>query len=269
MTVIPIAIAGAAGRMGRMLIEGVAQAPDLVLAAAFERPEHPDLGRDAGELAGVGACRVAVSVPSTAALSGAGALIDFTAPVATLANLDLAVSAGVPMVIGTTGLDADARARIQHAAARIGIVQAPNMSVGVNLMFRLIAMAAEVLGDSVDIEVVETHHRHKVDAPSGTAVRLGELLAQALARDYERDAVFGRHGMTGARTRREIGMHALRAGDVVGEHTVLYAGDGERLEITHRATSRANFAQGALRAARFLRQQPPGLYDMQDVLGLR
>jgi 4-hydroxy-tetrahydrodipicolinate reductase len=266
---IPIAVAGAAGRMGRMLIEGVAAAPDLVLAAAFERDGHPDLGRDAGELAGVRALRVPLAVASAAGLGGAAVLVDFTTPTATVSHVALAADAGVAAVVGTTGLDAGARAALARAAGRVGIVQAPNMSVGVNLMFRLVAMAAEVLGDSVDVEVIEAHHRHKVDAPSGTAVRLGEILAQALDRDYPQDAVFGRHGMTGARTRREIGMHALRAGDLVGEHTVLLAGDGERLELTHRATSRANFAQGALRAARFLVGRPPGLYDMQDVLGLR
>lgn len=262
-----IAVTGAAGRMGRMLVAQIAAAADLELGAAFEHPESPALGADAGESAGVGRLGVTIGADPAVVLDTFDALIDFSVPAATLALLEPLSDAGKKLVIGTTGFDADGNRAIEHAATRIAILKAPNMSVGVNLTFKLIEIAARVLGDEVDVEVLEAHHRDKVDAPSGTALRMGEILAETLGRDLATDAVYGREGITGARNRRTIGFATVRGGDIVGEHTVLYAGTGERLEITHRAQSRANFAQGALRAARFLADQPSGLFDMQDVLG--
>jgi 4-hydroxy-tetrahydrodipicolinate reductase len=262
-----IAITGAAGRMGRTLIQAVHAASDLTLGAALERADSSLLGADAGELAGVG--RLGVPVMPAAAMAEADfdVLIDFTTPAATLENLEVCARSGRRLVIGTTGLDAAALERIRAAADRIAILQTPNMSIGVNLCFRLIELAAAVLGDEVDVEVIEAHHRDKVDAPSGTALRMGEVLARALDRDLRQVAVYGREGITGARARETIGFATVRAGDIVGDHTVLFAGAGERIEITHRAHSRTNFAQGALRAARFLAGRERGLFDMQDVLG--
>jgi len=254
-----IAVTGAAGRMGRTLIELINDAADLTLGAALERSDSPALGSDAG------------GVPIVADLSGAldafDVLIDFSIPEATLELLPVLVAGGKKLVIGTTGFDASAQTQIEEAAQQIAILKAPNMSVGVNVMFKLIEIAAGVLGDDVDVEVIEAHHRHKIDAPSGTAVRMGEILADTLKRNLEEDAVYGRQGVTGPRDARTIGFATVRGGDIVGDHTVLYAGTGERIEITHRAQSRANFAQGALRAARFLDDKPRGLFDMQDVLG--
>jgi 4-hydroxy-tetrahydrodipicolinate reductase len=262
-----IAVTGAAGRMGRTLIQAVHAAPDLVLGAAFERPDSSLLGADAGELAGLG--RLGVPVTPAAAIGEAAfdVLIDFTVPAATLDNVEFCAAAGRRMVIGTTGFDPAGLERIRAAAERIPVLMAPNMSVGVNLCFKLIELAAAVLADEVDVEVIEAHHRDKIDAPSGTAVRMGEILARALSRDLGEVAVYGREGITGARKRETIGFATVRAGDIVGDHTVLFAGAGERIEITHRAHSRMNFAQGALRAARFLAGHERGLYDMQDVLG--
>ena len=262
-----IAITGAAGRMGRTLIEACTRSEDARVVAAVERPGGTVIGTDAGELAGVGKLGVAIRT----SLNGAefDVLIDFTSPEATLANLEHCRQAGRKMVIGTTGLDDAANHALAQAAADIAIVFAPNMSPGVNLCFRLIDLAARVLGDEFDIEIVEAHHRHKVDAPSGTAVRMGEVVAQALGRDLKEVAVYGRKGFSGERPREAIGFSSLRAGDIVGDHTVLFAGAGERIEITHRAESRMTFANGALRAARWLIQRDKGLYDMQDVLGLR
>lgn len=264
---IQIAIAGAAGRMGRALIEACLRTEGLRLSAALERADAPSLGADAGELAGVGKAGVTVR----ADLEGLAfdVLVDFTNPEATLAHLDYCRRHGRRMVIGTTGLDAAGKARIRAAAADIPIVFAPNMSVGVNLCFKLLETAARVLGEDVDVEIIEAHHRYKADAPSGTALRMGEIIAQALGRDLQECAVYGRRGLTGERPRRTIGFSSIRAGDIVGDHTVLFAGGGERVEITHRAESRATFAHGALRAARWLMQQGPGLYDMLDVLALR
>jgi 4-hydroxy-tetrahydrodipicolinate reductase len=253
--------------MGRTLIQAIHQADDLELGAALERPGSSLLGADAGELVGVGTLGVAVGDDLQATTDAFDTLIEFTVPQATLDHLAVCEARGKAMVIGTTGFDAAGKARIREAAERIPILMAPNMSVGVNLAFRLVALAAQVLGDDVDVEIVEAHHRHKIDAPSGTAVRMGEIVAAALGRDLEQVAVYGREGTTGARPRDAIGFATVRAGDIVGEHTVLYAGNGERLEITHRAESRMNFAQGALRAARFLAGKPHGLFDMQDVLG--
>ncbi|MEZ5559678.1 MAG: 4-hydroxy-tetrahydrodipicolinate reductase [Pseudomonadales bacterium] len=262
-----VAVTGAAGRMGRTLIEAVGRAPDLSLGAAFERAGQSVIGVDAGELAGIGRLGVSIGDDPGAATAQFDTLIDFSVPQATLALLDVCAEAGRSLVIGTTGFDDAGLERIRGAAARVPVVMAPNMSVGVNLVFRLVELAASVLGDEVDIEVIEAHHRDKIDAPSGTALRMGEILARTLGRDLDEVAVYGREGVTGARDRATIGFATVRAGDIVGDHTVLYAGSGERIEITHRAHSRMNFAQGALRAVRFLRDRAPGLYDMQDVLG--
>jgi 4-hydroxy-tetrahydrodipicolinate reductase len=264
-----IAITGAAGRMGRTLIEALAHTEGLTLGAAFERPGHDCIGRDAGELSGVGSSGVAIGDSIGAALDAFDTLIDFSVPAATLAALATCRDAGKALVIGTTGFDAAGRDAIAAAARQIPIVMAPNYSVGVNLCYKLIEVAAEVLGDSVDVEVIEAHHRNKIDAPSGTALRMGEILARALSRDLSTDAVYDRHGITGARERKTIGFQTIRGGDIVGEHTVIFAGAGERIEIVHRASSRMNFATGALRAARWLGDRSRGLYDMQDVLGLK
>ena len=268
MNKIKIVIAGSGGRMGRALLEGTMQADDLQLHAALEHAGSALLGRDAGELCGA-ACGVGVGSDVAAALQGADVMIDFTRPEGTLHHLDLCTRMGVNMVIGTTGFNAQQKAQLGVAAQHIGIVFAPNMSVGVNLTFKLLEIAARVLSQGYDIEIIEAHHRHKVDAPSGTALGMGEVVARALGRDLAQCAVYGREGVTGERDPSTIGFATVRGGDIVGDHTVLFAGTGERVEITHKASSRATFAQGALRAARFLQQNKPGLYDMQDVLGLK
>jgi 4-hydroxy-tetrahydrodipicolinate reductase len=267
MTALNIAIAGSTGRMGRALLEAVAQAPDMRLAAALERTGSTVLGRDAGEFGG--AAGVKISETPAAALKGCDALIDFTRPEATLEHLALCRKLGINMVIGTTGFTAAQKQLIQEAGQDIGVVFAPNMSVGVNLSLKLLDIAARVLSEGYDIEIVEAHHRHKVDAPSGTALRMGEVVAAALGRDLAECAVYGREGVTGERSPSTIGFATVRGGDIVGDHTVLFAGIGERVEITHKASSRATFALGSLRAARFLARQGKGCYDMQDVLGLR
>lgn len=269
MKEIRCAVTGAAGRMGRTLVQAVGEAPGLVLGAASERADSSLIGADAGELAGVGRLGVHLVGDLAEVTEAFDLLIDFTAPVATLAHLALCRARGKAMVIGTTGMDGAGRAAIQAAGAAIPIVFAPNMSVGVNLCFKLLDIAARVLGDEVDVEIIEAHHRHKVDAPSGTALRMGEVVAAALGRDLAEVAVYGREGHTGARERRTIGFETIRAGDVVGEHWVWFAGEGERVEIAHKATSRMTFAKGAARAARWLAGRAPGVYDMQDVLGLR
>ena len=273
MTITRVAVNGAAGRMGRMLVAAVAAAEDLRLTVALEHPASPHLGATAGQLAGVDAGDVIIGDDLPAALPEFDVLIDFSAPEATLARLGPCADAGKGLVIGTTGFDAAGQAAIDQTARRVPIVMAPNMSVGVNVAFQLIEAAARALGDDVDVEVFEAHHRHKIDAPSGTAVRMGEILAKALGRDLAEDAVYGRAGNTGERPRRAIGFHSLRAGDIVGEHTVTFAGVGERIEITHRAASRENFAAGAMRATRFVAAKlaagKPGLFGMDDVLGLR
>ena len=263
-----VAIAGAAGRMGRALMAAAQGRSDLAITVALEAPAHPALGQDAGILAGFGPLGLPLVDDLAAQLQRFAVLIEFTRPEPTLAHLELCRQHGKAMVIGTTGLDAAQRATVAAAARDIPIVLSPNMSVGVNLTLKLLEMAARVLGDTVDIEIIEAHHRHKVDAPSGTALRMGEVIASTLGRDLKTCAVYGREGQTGARDRHTIGFETIRAGDIVGDHTVLFAGEGERLEITHRATSRENFAQGALRAAAWLAGRPPGLYDMADVLGL-
>jgi 4-hydroxy-tetrahydrodipicolinate reductase len=262
-----IAVTGAAGRMGRTLIEACTKTEGLRLSAALEQPGAAMIGADAGELAGVGKLGVAIA----GKLDGLDfdVLIDFTRPEATLANIDYCVKAKRAIVIGTTGFDDAGKARIAEAAKQIPLVFAPNMSVGVNLCFKLLELAAQVLGNDVDIEITEAHHRHKVDAPSGTALRMGEVMAKALGRDIKKHGIYARQGVTGERQRESIGFSVIRAGDIVGDHTVLFAGGGERVEITHRAESRMTFATGALRAARWLQARKAGLYDMQDVLGLR
>ena len=262
-----MAVTGAAGRMGRTLIRMISESADLTLGAALERKDSELLGADAGELAGVGPLGVMLGHDVAGALGEFDVLVDFSVPAATLHALHACREGAKKIVIGTTGFDATGQSLIDAAAADIAILQAPNMSIGVNVCFRLIEIAARALGDDVDVEVMEVHHRDKIDAPSGTALRMGEILADALDRDLAQDAIYGRQGATGPRDRRTIGFASLRGGDIVGEHTVIYAGTGERIEITHRAQSRDNFAQGALRAARFLESQQSGLYDMQDVLG--
>jgi 4-hydroxy-tetrahydrodipicolinate reductase len=265
---IRLAIAGAAGRMGRALIEASQQAAGMQTTVALEHAGHAALGGDAGVLAGLGELGVPVSADLAAATGAFDVLIDFTRPEATVAHLAVCRAAGRRLVIGTTGLSEAQKATVQAAAAEIPIVLAPNMSVGVNLCLKLLGLAARVLGDDVDIEIIEAHHRHKVDAPSGTALRMGEVVAEALGRDLGTCAVYGREGVTGERDRKTIGFETIRAGDIVGEHTVLFAGAGERIEITHKASSRMTFAGGAVRAAAWLMDRDAGLYDMQDVLGL-
>jgi 4-hydroxy-tetrahydrodipicolinate reductase len=266
---IRVVVAGAAGRMGGHIIRAVRGEPGMTLAAATERPGFQS-GADAGTLAGVGALGVPVQGDLRQALAaGADVVVDFTAFEASTAHAEIAAESGVAVVIGSTGFTEEARARVAGAARRVPIVLSPNMSVGVNVLFALVRQAASVLGDAYDVEILEMHHKKKKDAPSGTAVRLAEVAAEALARDPARDLRYARQGMIGERTPREIGVQTLRGGDVVGEHTVFFAGEGERLELTHRATSRDQFARGAVRAARWVVGKPPGLYDMGDVLGLR
>jgi 4-hydroxy-tetrahydrodipicolinate reductase len=256
-----IAITGASGRMGRMLIEAVLAAGDCALSGALDVAGSPAIGREA-------APGVAITADPRAGLAGADVLIDFTRPEGTLAHLAACRELGVRAVIGTTGFSDAQKAAIADHAQHVGIVFAPNMSLGVNVMLRLLDVAARALCEGYDIEIVEAHHRHKVDAPSGTALALGQVVADALGRDLKACAVYGREGVTGERDPSTIGFATIRGGDIVGDHTVLFAGTGERLEITHRAASRATYAQGSLRAARFLMQRGPGLYGMRDVLGL-
>jgi len=267
MTLQSIAIAGSSGRMGRALLEAIFQSPDLRLHAALDRFDSPFLGKDAGELIGA-ACGVHITDRVAEALEGASALIDFTRPEGTMAHLEACRRLKVGMVIGTTGLSAQQKAAIAQAAQVVPIMLAPNMSVGVTLMLSLLEQAARVLSQGYDIEIIEAHHRHKVDAPSGTALRMGEVIAETLGRDLSQVAVYGREGVAGERQPSTIGFATVRGGDIVGDHTALFAGTGERLEITHRASSRATFAVGALRAARFIADKPSGLFDMRDVLGL-
>jgi 4-hydroxy-tetrahydrodipicolinate reductase len=264
-----IAIPGAAGRMGRNLIDACRRSEGLRVGVATERSGHDLIGSDAGVVAGVGAIGVAIHDDLERVVDQFDVLIDFTVPAAAMAHLDICRRHGKRMVIGTTGFSDEQKQQIAAAAAAIGVVFAPNMSVGVNLCLKLLDLAARVLGDDVDIEVIEAHHRHKVDAPSGTALRMGEVVAAALGRDLKTCAVYGREGITGPRERNSIGFETIRAGDIVGEHTVMFAAEGERVEITHKASSRMTFASGAARAAGWLMTQPAGLYDMQDVLGLK
>ena len=262
-----VAIAGASGRMGRMLIEAVGAADDLQLAGALDVAGSPALGQDAAAFLG-STSGVAITADIRAGLAGAQVLIDFTRPEGTLVHLAVCQQLGVKAVIGTTGFSDAQKAQIAEHAKHIAIMMSPNMSVGVNVVLKLLDTAARAMSHGYDIEVVEAHHRHKVDAPSGTALAMGEAVARALGRDLKDCAVYAREGITGERDPSTIGFATIRGGDIVGDHTVLFAGTGERVEITHKASSRATFAQGAVRAARFLASRSSGLYGMNDVLGI-
>ena len=266
-TPVRIAIAGASGRMGRMLVEAVLDAPDLALAGALDVPGNPQLGQDAGAFLGR-ATGVVLTDDLDAVLAASQVLIDFTRPEGTLRHLEACAARGVALVIGTTGFTAEQKAQIGAGATRTAVFQSPNMSVGVNVVMRLLEQAAAAFSHGYDIEIIEAHHRNKVDAPSGTALAMGEVVAKALGRNLADNAVFGREGVTGARDPSTIGFATVRGGDIIGDHTVLFAGIGERIEITHKSSSRATYAQGSLRAARFIAHSGPGLYDMNDVLGL-
>jgi 4-hydroxy-tetrahydrodipicolinate reductase len=267
---IKIAIVGAAGRMGRLLVKHVIEDPETELSGALEIPQSPLLGSDAGAVAGCAPCGVLITSDADEAVKGADVVIDFTFAVASRVLVPKAVAAGAAVVLGSTGLTAEDHALIDRLAADgARIVQAPNMSIGVNLLFALCSRTARLLGEDYDIEVVEMHHNQKKDAPSGTAERLGQILAEARGLDYNTAVRHGREGIVGARTKGEIGMHALRGGDVVGDHTVIFATGGERVELTHKASSRDTFAAGAVRAAKLLCGAPAGRYHMHDVLGLK
>ena len=268
MSAIRVAIAGASGRMGRMLIEAALKDEGVVLAAAFDRPGNPFVGRDAGEQAGA-ICVVVIGDDAKSAIAAADCLIDFTRPEGTLGHLALAADLGKAVVIGTTGFSPEEKAQIAAHAQRIPIVFAPNMAVGVNAVFKLLEVAARILSSGYDVEIIEAHHRYKVDAPSGTALRMGEVVARELGRDLAECAIYGREGVTGERKAETIGFSTIRGGDVVGDHTVLFAGLGERIEVTHKSGSRMPYALGSLRAARFLAGRQAGLFDMRDVLNLR
>ncbi len=264
-----IAVPGAAGKMGQMILKVIAETPSTELVAAVERPGSPHLGQDAGLVAGLGELGVPIRAELEEALGNADVIIDFTAPAATAWTVSRAAERDVAVVIGTTGLGEAEKRAVWQASERIPIVLSANMSLGVNVLFGLLAAAARALGDAYDVEIVELHHRQKKDAPSGTALAMASVVAEALERDLTKVARYGREGQVGARTPEEIGILAVRGGDIVGEHTAYFCGLGERLEITHRASSRETFARGAVRAAEWLRDRDPGLYDMQDVLGLR
>ena len=263
-----IAIAGASGRMGQMLIEAVCAASDCALAGALDIAGSPAIGKDAGAFSGR-ALGVLITPDLHLGLKDSHMLIDFTRPEGTLAHLQMCRELGVAAVIGTTGFSDAQKAEIAAMAQDIAIVMAPNMSVGVNVTLKLLEMAAKALATGYDIEIIEAHHRHKVDAPSGTALKMGEVIAGALGRDLKDCAVYAREGVTGERDPSSIGFATIRGGDIVGDHTVLFAGTGERIEVTHKSSSRATYAQGSLRAVRFLAGKPAGLYDMFDVLGLK
>jgi len=264
-----IIVAGAAGRMGRRICALASEYPGLKLTGAFERETHPDVGRDVGEVAGEGALGIMLARSLTSVVDAGDVVIEFSSPEATLANMRTAADKGVGMVIGTTGIDKAGQAEIAELATRIPCVYAGNMSLGINLLLNVVGLVARSLGDDYDVEVIEAHHKMKKDAPSGTALMLARAAAGALGRDLDADGVFSRHGIIGERKPREIGVQTIRAGDIVGEHTVMFGGMGERIEITHRVSNRDTFARGALKAALWLEGRKPGLYDMQDVLGLK
>ncbi|MDA0237190.1 MAG: 4-hydroxy-tetrahydrodipicolinate reductase [Proteobacteria bacterium] len=266
MNKIKIAVCGASGKMGRALIGAIRDDDALNLSGALELPGNPHLGKDAGALLGF-VSGVNISSDIAFVADGAEVLIDFTRPEGTLRHLEACVSNKTALVIGTTGFSDQEKAAIKRGAETIAIVMAPNMSVGVNVLLRLLKTAAQALDEGYDIEIVEAHHKHKVDAPSGTALRMGEVIAESLGRDLSDCAVYGRAGTTGERNQKAIGFSAVRAGDIVGEHTAIFAGTGERIEITHKASDRSNFAVGAIRAAKFLSGKSRGLFDMEDVLG--
>ncbi|WP_191602483.1 4-hydroxy-tetrahydrodipicolinate reductase [Marinomonas algicola] len=264
-----VAIIGASGRMGKNLITAVVESENCSLGAAIVKEGSSLIGADAGEMAGVGKCNVAMVDTLAKCVNDFDVLIDFTSPKLTLQNAEFCAAHGKLIVIGTTGLTDEEKRSLTHFSTKIPVVFSANMSVGVNLTLKLLATAASILGDDYDVEVIEAHHRHKVDSPSGTALAMGEVLADALNRDLKECAVYGREGQTGARTRKEIGFETIRAGDVVGEHSVWFATEGERIEIAHKASSRMTFAKGAVRAAEWLADKEASLYDMQDVLGLK
>ncbi len=267
MSVLNIAITGVSGRMGRTLIQAVDASDDMSLSAAIQRSGSSLIGVDAGEIAGVG--RNGVCVTDDLATAEFDLLIDFTLIEPSLKHLEIARQLGKPVVIGTTGFNAEQKQQISAAASDIPVVLAPNTSVGITLCMHLLKKMAPILAEDSDIEIIETHHRHKVDSPSGTAMRLGEAIAEVLGRDLDDCAIYAREGIAKPRDRETIGFSTVRGGDVVGDHTVLFASEGERIELTHKASSRMTFAKGAVRAAKWLHNQPVGLYDMQDVLGLK
>ena len=266
---INIIVAGAAGRMGIRIINMINETEGVALAGAFEHPDNKLVGQDAGMVAGIGEAGVKISGSVDDIIDSGDVIIDFTVPAATITNLKKAASAGKAMVIGTTGFTGDELKEIRNTAKNMRLVMAPNMSVGVNVMFRIAAEMAKILGSDYDMEIIEAHHRLKKDAPSGTAIGLARKLAEATGRDLEKTAVYARHGIIGQRTGEEIGIQTVRAGDITGDHTVIFGGIGERLELTHRAHNRDNFAKGAVRAAKWIVNKDAGLYDMQDVLGLK
>lgn len=262
-------VTGAGGRMGGRVLALAKEADDFQIVGATERPGHPAIGQDAAEVAGLGSVGVKVADDLTKIITGGNVVIDFTAPEASIGHLRAASDAGVAIVVGTTGLSKDQLEEARRLATKMPCVISPNMSVGVNVLFKTLKEVASALGDDYDVEIVEAHHHFKKDAPSGTALRMAQVVAEALGRDLERVGVYGRKGIVGERPKAQIGVHTVRAGDIVGEHTVVFGGMGERIEIVHRAHSRDNFARGALRAARFVVKAPKGLYDMADVLGLK
>ncbi|SPD73578.1 4-hydroxy-tetrahydrodipicolinate reductase [uncultured Desulfobacterium sp.] len=262
-------VAGAAGRMGKRIIDMIHKNPDVTLSGAFERPDHPNINEDAGLVAGIGEMGVKIAGSFEDVIDQGDVLIDFTTPKATLENMVPASQRGLAVVIGTTGITGDVLRDVKELARKTRCVMAPNMSVGVNVMFKIAQEMAEILGSDYDMEILEVHHRLKKDAPSGTAMRLAQVLADAAGRDLARVGVYERKGIIGERTNEEIGIQTWRGGDITGEHTVMFAGIGERLELIHRAHNRDNFARGAVKAAIWVINQPTGLYDMQDVLGLR
>lgn len=266
---VKVAVAGAAGRMGRRICALTSEYEGITLAGAFEMPSHKEIGADAGELAGIGSAGVKLAPGINDVLGGSDVVIDFTAPEATLANLEAVAKAGKAMVIGTTGIDKAGQAKIAELARKVPVVYAGNMSLGINLLTSIVADIARSLGADYDVEVVEAHHKMKKDSPSGTALMLAKAAADALGRDLDKDGVFERHGIIGERKKNEIGVQTIRGGDVVGEHTVMFLGMGERIEVTHRVSNRDTFARGALKAALWLSGKPAGLYNMQDVLGIK
>ena len=265
---VKLGINGTSGRMGTTLIQACAETNNVELGAAFEIASSKAIGVDAGEIAGIGKTGINISSDLSKCVSEFDVLIDFTVPECTMQSLSVCENQNKAMVIGTTGLDESQKQQLLDASKEISIVFAPNMSVGVNACLKLLQIAATTLGDDYDVEIIEAHHRHKVDAPSGTALRMGEVVADSLGRDLQKCAVYGRQGYTGERDPKTIGFETIRAGDIVGDHTVMFSGIGERVEITHKATSRMTFAKGAMRAATWVAAQEPGLYDMQSVLGV-
>lgn len=266
---IKVAVSGAAGRMGKRIIALAHEHPEISIVAALEAPKNPTLGKDAGDLAGIGPIGIMITDDYAATIEACDVLIDFSSPEATIRNVEEATRAGKAVVIGTTGLSDQQKAAVLEAGLKTRCLMAPNMSLGVNLLFNLVAKVAAALGNNYDVEIIESHHNLKKDAPSGTAAKLAEIIASSLDRDLNEVGVYGRQGIVGARKPKEIGIMAVRAGDIVGEHTVMFVTNGERIELTHRAHSRDAFAKGAVEAALWLMNQPVGMFDMRDVLGLK